>query len=83
MRHNRQDREDLIFLDDLPFSGAFYSRGLAEEVDGLEALALRVQRSPVFVAMDKNDLDDLPESLRHQLRFVSRRGDYWLYQPAN
>lgn len=76
---HRSDGEALVFLGRRPFSDAFYSQGRAESVCCNDELRARLNRGPVFVAVDSENLDRLPEALLSQLRFVSRQGDYRLY----
>ena len=76
---HRSDGESLVFFGRLPFSGSFYSGGLAKAVCCLEDLQLRVKQERVFVAIRFDEWDRLPDALKGQLQPVSQRGKYRLF----
>jgi 4-amino-4-deoxy-L-arabinose transferase-like glycosyltransferase len=79
----KSDGEALVFLGGRPFSSAFYSQGQAEAVSGVDELQTRIQRGPLFVAVDGDDLDRLSATLRSRLKFVSQRGDFRLFHSGS
>jgi len=75
---NRMKGEGLVYLGRRPYSAAFYSGGLAEEVRDVDELIERMRPGRVFVAMDADDVGNLPAFVQKRLGPVSRRGGYQL-----
>jgi 4-amino-4-deoxy-L-arabinose transferase-like glycosyltransferase len=76
---HRKGREALIFLGKRPLSGAFYSRGRAEEALDTKQLSRRLVEAPGFVAIKAADVAGLPKGLLTLLKPVSERGGYFLF----
>ena len=75
---NRVEGEGLVYLGRRPYSAAFYSGGLAEEVRDVDELLERVRPGRVFVAMDADEVGNLPAFVQKRLGPVSRHGGYQL-----
>jgi len=71
--------ERLLFLGQRPYSAAFYSDGKAEEVRDISELLSRIRREPFFIAVDADDVANLPAALQERLTLVRHRGDYQLF----
>jgi 4-amino-4-deoxy-L-arabinose transferase-like glycosyltransferase len=76
---HRKGREALIFLGKRPLSGAFYSRGRAEEALDTEQLARRLAEAPSFVAIKAAEVGSFPKGLLALLKPVSEHGGYFLF----
>lgn len=75
----RTRRESLVFLGKRPISGAFYSRGTAEEAVDVARLARRLQRAPAFVVIKAAEIASVPKGLMEMLKPVTARGGYLLF----
>ena len=74
----------LLVVDRYPFSGAFYTRGRAPNVDSVAALEQRLQEAkppagPQFVALSSGFWDRLPPELLAQLELRGQFDNYRLY----
>lgn len=74
----RSGSEPLIFLGQRPFSGAFYSRGKAEQVPDAGQLVHRLANAPAFVVVKVDALPSLPAELREKLNRIARHGEFEL-----
>jgi len=79
----RSSGEALVFIDKVPYSGSFYSRGKAEHVDDIAELAQRIKHETVFVAILTNSVQNMPTSLMEDLTPISRRGRFDLFRTNN
>jgi len=74
----RAGSELLIFFGQRPFSGAFYSRGKAEQVADAVQLAHRLTNASAFVVVKVGALPSLPTELREKLKSIARHGEFEL-----
>jgi hypothetical protein len=74
-RLHRAEGEGLVFFGRRPYSAAFYSGGMAEEVRDPDKLLTRIRLGPVVIAMDVHDAGYLPIAVQDQASVLSRRGD--------
>lgn len=77
-RTQAQVGEALYYLGEVPFSASFYSDGRAQQINDLAELAAKKPRGSAMVAMSSVQQAALPESMRVQLKEVSRRGSMLL-----
>ena len=74
--------QPLLFMGDLPYSASFYSKGKARALPGNPELAQRLQAGPVFIALNPNQVKELPPELVPKLKLVATSGAYKLYSTA-
>ena len=74
--------QPLLFMGDLPYSASFYSKGKARALPGNPELAQRLQTGPVFIALNPNQVKELPPELVGKLKLVATSGAYKLYSTA-
>ena len=74
--------QPLLFMGDLPYSASFYSKGKARALPGNAELAARLALSPVFVALNPDQVKALPPELVTKLKLVATSGAYKLYSSA-
>lgn len=76
----RRAAEPLLFFGDRPYSAAFYSRGHAERVVTVAALAQRLaEPGPAYVAVKSARAGEMPGGLRQTLRDLGSFDGYRLY----
>ncbi len=71
--------QPLLFMGDLPYSASYYSRGKARAVPGNPELAQRLQSGPVFVALNPDQVKQLPPELQAKLTLRATSGAFKLY----
>ena len=71
--------QPLLFMGDLPYSASFYSQGTARALPGNTELAQRLQAGPVFVALNPDQVKQLPPELQARLTLRATSGAYKLY----
>ena len=71
--------QPLLFMGDLPYSASFYTQGKAKAVAGNTELAVRVKQGSVFVALNPDQVKELPAELKGLLRLQATSGAYNLY----
>lgn len=79
--HRRGD-EALLYVGKRPYSAAFYSFGKAEFVPDAAQLAQRLERGPVFVAIEAGTSPRLPTALLRRFERVRQYGRFDLLGPA-
>ena len=77
---SRRAAEPLLFFGDRPYSAAFYSRGHAERIGTVAALAQRLaEPGPAYVAVKSARAGEVPGGLRQTLRDLGSFDGYRLY----
>ncbi len=71
--------QPLLFMGDLPYSASFYTQGKAKAVAGNTELAARLKQSSLFVALNPDQVKELPPELKGLLRLQATSGAYNLY----
>ncbi|MES2511293.1 MAG: phospholipid carrier-dependent glycosyltransferase [Pseudomonadota bacterium] len=71
--------QPLLFMGDLPYSASFYSLGKARAVADNAELAKRVKQGGVFVALNPDQVKELPSDLVGLLRLQATSGAFNLY----
>jgi 4-amino-4-deoxy-L-arabinose transferase-like glycosyltransferase len=74
--------QPLLFIGDLPYSASFYSKGKARALPGNPELAQRLQAGAVFVALNPDQVKQLPPNLLGKLKLEATSGAYTLYSTA-
>lgn len=69
----------LLFMGDLPYSASFYTQGKARAVADNAELAKRVKQGGVFVALNPDQVRELPPDLAGVLRLQATSGAFNLY----
>ncbi len=72
----------LLFMGDLPYSASYYAQGKVKALPGNAELATRLASSPVFVALNPDQVKALPPELAARLRLEATSGAYRLYSSA-
>lgn len=75
----KADREPLIFVDKRPYSASFYSRGKAEKVNNMAELEQRLRHRRAFIALKREQRQDLPAELQSRLNEEGHFGNYGLF----
>lgn len=73
------DNRPLLLMGDLPYSASFYSQGKAKAVVGNAELAARMAKSPLFVALNPDQIQALTPELKARLHLEATSGAYTLY----
>jgi 4-amino-4-deoxy-L-arabinose transferase-like glycosyltransferase len=71
--------EPLVFFRKRPYSGSFYSDGMAEEAVTATELQVRLLQGPAWIAVRKRHGKHAPEQLLDAMELVARGGEYDLY----
>lgn len=71
--------QPLLFMGDLPYSASFYTQGKAKAVADNAELAKRVKQGGVFVALNADQVKELPPELAGLLRLQATSGAFNLY----
>ncbi|MES2279870.1 MAG: glycosyltransferase family 39 protein [Pseudomonadota bacterium] len=71
--------QPLLFMGDLPYSASFYTQGKAKAVAGNTELAARLKQGSLFVALNPDQVKELPPELKGLLRLQATSGAYNLY----
>ncbi len=71
----------ILYLHGIPFSGRFYSRGKAINVESTEALTQRINepKTHYYLAAEDDDFDHLPDTLRRRFSRITQHGHWTLY----
>ena len=60
------------------FSAAFYSKGKAERIADFNQLSQRLKKGNAMVAIDEDDVDNIPVSLAKKLALTGKYGKFYL-----
>ncbi|MFN5350928.1 MAG: ArnT family glycosyltransferase [Polaromonas sp.] len=74
--------QPLLFMGDLPYSASYYAQGKVKALQGNAELAARLASSPVFVALNPDQVKALPPELAARLRLEATSGAYRLYSSS-
>lgn len=75
----KANEEPLIFVNKRPYSASFYSGGKAEQVSNMAELAQRLKHRRAFIALTREQRQELPAALRSRLNEEGRFGNYGLF----
>jgi 4-amino-4-deoxy-L-arabinose transferase-like glycosyltransferase len=70
----------LLFYPARPYSASFYTQGQAQALTQVSEVRDRMAGPQTFLAVKVNAEASLPADLRAQLHFLTRRGDYKLFE---
>jgi len=77
---HKKDNESIFYYGKRPFSASFYSNGKASEVLNKDELGRLIRTKDAFLAINKEDYVQLPDTLKNRLQFIDASGKYQLYQ---